>query len=144
LAALESTLRLYRDETTALAHIPTLRMIATPLVVLEEQAQQLASRIREADTDGRLEIEVLPGFSQVGGGSLPAQDLPTWTATIRSSHYSTQSIEERLRSAKTPIIGRIESDRYLLDVRTLQEGDSALIVEGVKELLAAHSTLSSR
>jgi L-seryl-tRNA(Ser) seleniumtransferase len=144
LAALESTLRLYRDETIALARIPTLRMIATPLAVLEERAQHLAALIREADPDGRLDIEVLPGFSQVGGGSLPAQDLPTWTAAVRSSHYSTQSIEGSLRSAKTPIIGRIESDRYLLDVRTLQEGDSILIVEGVKELLTAHSTLSSR
>jgi len=144
LAALEATLRLYRDEALAFARIPTLRMIATPPEVLQARAQQLASQIQEVDGDTQLHIEVQPGFSQVGGGSLPAQNLPTWTVAVHSSQDSTQHIEQRLRSATTPIIGRIESDRYLLDVRTLQEGDPALIVEGFVELLADHSTRSSK
>jgi L-seryl-tRNA(Ser) seleniumtransferase len=119
-------------------------MIATPPEVLQARAQQLASQIQEVDGDTQLHIEVQPGFSQVGGGSLPAQNLPTWTVAVHSSQDSTQHIEQRLRSATTPIIGRIESDRYLLDVRTLQEGDPALIVEGFVELLADHSTRSSK
>jgi RNase adaptor protein for sRNA GlmZ degradation len=40
---------------------------------------------------------------------------------------STQSLEFRLRSNRPPIIGRIESDRFLLDVRTLQQGDDEII-----------------
>jgi L-seryl-tRNA(Ser) seleniumtransferase len=144
LAALEATLRLYRDEALAFARIPTLRMIATPPEILQARAHQLAFQIQEVDGDAQLHIEVQPGFSQVGGGSLPAQNLPTWTVAIHSLQNSTQHIEQRLRSATTPIIGRIESDRYLLDVRTLQEGDSALIVEGFVELLADHSTRSSK
>lgn len=136
LAALEATLRLYRDETAAFARIPTLRMIAIPLVDLQERAEQLASQIRAVDLQGHLQVEVQPGSSQVGGGSLPAQDLPTWTVAVHASRFSTPQIEHRLRMARTPIIGRIESDRYLLDVRTLQEDDPALVVEGFAELLA--------
>ena len=144
LAALEATLRLYRDEADALARIPTLRMIATPLTVLQDRAAQLASLIRAADPHGHLKIEVQSAFSQVGGGSLPAQDLPTYAVAIQSSRFSTHQIEHHLRNSSVPIIGRIESNCYLLDVRTLQDDDLSLIVEGFAEFLAAYSTLNSR
>ena len=144
LAALEATLRLYRDEAEALARIPTLRMIATPLNVLQERAARLVSLIRAADPHGHLKIEVQSGFSQVGGGSLPAQDLPTFTVAIQSGKFSTHQIEHHLRNAEVPIIGRIESNCYLLDVRTLNDDDLNVIVDGFADFLAAHSTLNSR
>lgn len=144
LAALEATLHLYRDEAGAIARIPTLRMIAAPLSVLEERAADLASQIRTVDREEHLKIEVRSGYSQVGGGSLPAQDLPTYTVAIQSSTFGTQQIERHLRGFRVPIVGRIESDCYLLDVRTLQEGDPTLISEGFADLLATHSTRNSR
>ncbi len=144
LAALEATLRLYRDEAQAFSSVPTLRMIATPLPVLADRAEHLASQIRTVDNQGHLQIQVQPGFSQVGGGSLPEQNLPTWTIAVQSSAISAQQIEQRLRSAATPVIARIESDRVLLDVRTLQDDDPPLIVAGFGELVADHSTRNSR
>jgi len=144
LAALEATLRLYRDEAEALTRIPTLRMIATPLNVLQDRAVELASQIRAVDTHAHLKIEVQSAFSQVGGGSLPAQDLPTFAVAIQSSQFSTHQIEHHLRNSKVPVIGRIESNCYLLDVRTLRNDDFNLIADGFAEFLAAHSTLNSR
>ncbi|MGV8073306.1 MAG: L-seryl-tRNA(Sec) selenium transferase [Syntrophobacteraceae bacterium] len=134
LGALEATLRLYRDEREALEKIPTLRMITAPPSVLEERAQRLAALIRDADIGKKFEISVQPGFSQVGGGSLPAHDLNTYVVSVNSSAMSTQRIESAMRAGKPPVIGRIESDRYLLDVRTIQPEEFDIINEAFKKL----------
>ena len=119
LAALETTLRLYRDERQALDKIPTLKMIAVSLDELNGRAEELASAIREADRKAVLRIEVRRSFSQVGGGSLPAQDLPTFVVAVRSGDLSPNQIEEFLRGNEPPIIGRIESDHFMMDLRTV-------------------------
>ncbi len=84
LAVLEATLRLYRDERQALEKVPTLRMIALPLTTIEERAQHLASLIREVDPQHRLQVQVQQSSSQVGGGALPGQDLPTYAVAVSS------------------------------------------------------------
>ena len=134
LAALEATLRLYRDERQAVERIPTLRMIAMPLALLEERAQQLASLIREADGHDRLLVRIQPSSSQVGGGALPNQDLPTWAVAVDSPEISTHTIETRLRANHPPIIGRIEADRYLMDLRTLQPEDFPIIQQAFRRI----------
>lgn len=137
LAALEVTLRLYRDERRAMEAIPTLRMITTPLEDLQNRAQSLAELLHEVDTENKLDIQVQPGFSQVGGGSLPAHNLLSRVVAVRSAVMSCQKIESVLRNNKPPIIGRIESDQYLLDVRTLQAGDDPVIGDAFRALLRA-------
>jgi len=136
LAALEGTLRLYRDERLAMEQIPTLRMITTPLSALEARAGQLAALIEEADPHSVFEVTVEPSASQVGGGSLPAQNLPTFAVAVRSEQFSTQKVELFMRNYTPPIIGRIESDRYLMDVRTLQSDEFAVIQGAFKSLPA--------
>jgi len=129
LATLEATLRLYRDEAKALKDIPTLRMISFPLTSLEERAHQLAALLKQSHGPDGMHIEVRQSYSQVGGGSLPGQYLPTFVVALGSSSMSTQKIETTLRSNKPPIIGRIESDQYLLDVRTIQPEEFTVIQE---------------
>ncbi len=119
LAALEATLRLYRDERQALEKIPTLRMIGISQQDLNGRAEQLASAIQGADRKAVLRVEVRRSFSQVGGGSLPAQDLPTFVVAIQSGDFSPNQIDEFLRRNDPPIIGRIESDHFIMDLRTL-------------------------
>ena len=119
LAALETTLRLYRDERQALEKIPTLKMLAVSLDELKSRAEELASSIQRAGQKGGLRIEVRQSFSQVGGGSLPAQDLPTFVVAVRSDDLSPDHIEEFLRRNDPPIIGRIESDHFIMDLRTI-------------------------
>jgi L-seryl-tRNA(Ser) seleniumtransferase len=119
LAALEATLRLYRDERQALERIPTLRMISFLPQELKSRAEELASAIQEADRNALLRVEVRRGFSQVGGGSLPAQDLPTFIAAVRSAVFSPNQIDEFLRRNDPPVIGRIESDHFIMDLRTV-------------------------
>lgn len=137
LAALEVTLRLYRDERRAIEKIPTLRMIATPLEELEQRAVQLAECIRGVDPGEKLNVRVQPGESQVGGGSLPALGLPSSVVSIQSQAFTAQKLESLLRGNKPPIIARIESDQLLLDVRTILPGDIATIQEAFRRILGA-------
>ena len=87
LAVLEATLRLYRDDRQVLERIPTIRMIAMPLTVVEERAQQLASIIREADHRHQLQVQVHQSSSQVGGGALPNQNLPTYVVAVTLTRH---------------------------------------------------------
>jgi len=116
---LEATLRLYRDQRQAVEKIPTLRMMALSPEELQGRAEELASAIEGADRRGALKIEVRPAFSQVGGGSLPAQNLPTFVVAVESGDFTPNQIEEFLRRNDPPIIGRIESDRFIMDLRTV-------------------------
>ncbi len=119
LAALETTLRLYRDEGRAIEQIPTLKMITVSPDELKGRAEELASSIERTGQKAGLRIEVRGSFSQVGGGSLPAQDLPTFVVALQSDYLSPDQIEEFLRQNDPPIIGRIESDHFIMDLRTL-------------------------
>jgi len=70
------------------------------------------------------------GHSLVGGGSTPAQSLPTKLLRISSTRHSPTELEARLRKgpAGIPVIARIEEDRLLIDLRTVfpeQEGKLA-------------------
>lgn len=137
LAALEATLRLYRDQRQALEQIPTLRMIAASAAELEVRAKELAGVLRGLDGSGVLDIEVRQSSSQVGGGSLPGLDLPTRAVAVRSDRLSANGIEERLRANDPPIIGRIESDLFLMDLRTIMASEVELIRQAFEHLIAS-------
>ncbi|HVO84732.1 MAG TPA: L-seryl-tRNA(Sec) selenium transferase [Syntrophobacteria bacterium] len=135
LAALEATLRLYREEETAVRGIPTLRMIALDVDTLATRAQILAERIREVVGSG-VEVAVVDGASQVGGGALPVQNLPSKLVALASRRLSAARLEGIFRGNRPPIIGRVEQERFLLDVRTLQPGDDEVIVAAAARLVA--------
>ncbi len=134
LAALEATLRLYRDEPTAWRRIPTLEMIARPLEILRDAAIRLAQKIQEGIDGSLLNVQVSEGFSQVGGGALPERNLPTYVVAVSSEHWSANQLEQFLRANSPPIIGRIESERFLMDMRTLRDGDAETIVQAFTRL----------
>lgn len=137
LAALESTLRLYRDEKMAVCTIPTLRMLTLPLAEIEGRARVLSDSL-SAINDSRLEVQILPQTSKAGGGALPLLDLPTVCVGICVAGISAQEIETAMRGNSPPLIGRIEADIYLMDPRTIQDDETPLIVSAFEALLETH------
>jgi L-seryl-tRNA(Ser) seleniumtransferase len=127
LAALEATLRIYRDEHQAVERIPTLKMIAASREELKSRAEELAGMLRGLEGSGALQVEIRQGYSQVGGGSLPAHDLPTYIVAVRSEVFSPNGLEKRLRENNPPIIARIESDSLILDARTIKDPELEII-----------------
>ena len=122
LSCLEATLRLYLDEETALNRVPILKMIAASPDNLRRRAARLK---RKLDASGQTVVRVgtINGFSQIGGGALPEQDMPTRLVALTPLHMSVNQLEEKLRDLPTPVIGRIENDQLLLDVRTMTDED---------------------
>ncbi|MBK5277066.1 MAG: L-seryl-tRNA(Sec) selenium transferase [Desulfuromonadales bacterium] len=122
LAALEATLRLYRDERRALAAIPTLRMLTMTAGQLTRRADMITRKLRRSLPDS-VSLVKHPGESSAGGGSFPLLQLPTALIEVRVDRCSAQQIETALRRTKVPVIGRIQNDRFLLDVRTILDRD---------------------
>ncbi len=132
LAALEETLRLYRDEETAAQCIPTLRMIFRPYRELRSRASGLLRRIGKLDSPN-FSIGIQDGASKTGGGALPLLDLPTRLLALVPGRMSARMIEERLRAYDPPIIARVENEKVLLDVRTLLDGELRIVARAVRE-----------
>jgi L-seryl-tRNA(Ser) seleniumtransferase len=132
LAALEATLRLYQNEELALKEIPTLSAIASSPAELKAKARALLRRLTRRPAPA-LSVEIIPCVSQVGGGALPLAELPSYALAFTSEKESAAELERRFRFYSPPIIGRIEKERFLLDVRTLQKEDFPFIVRCCRE-----------
>lgn len=132
IAALEATLRMYLDEEEAIKNIPTLRMITCSLEELARKADILLNKIRSLDIDADVQKE--KNVSQVGGGSMPLEKLDTYTVTIKPNKLSVSYLERSLRNSKSHIIGRINEDKYILDVRTIEEEEFDSIIKELKEI----------
>ena len=134
LAALESTLRLYRDPRRAVAAIPTLQMVTMPFAATESRARQLRDALA-ALGDGRLEILLRELSSKAGGGALPLLDLRSLCVAVGIRGLSASRLEALLRAATPPVVARIEDDLVILDTRTLQEGETAIVVGAFANIL---------
>ncbi len=130
LAALEATLRLYRDDRAALAEIPTIRMLTIQPEALKVKATSYIRRI-SPKIPSSLQLKIIKGSSLVGGGSLPLLDLPTFLITVEAEGRSPQQIEAVFRRCRVPVLGRISKGQYLLDVRTLQDADIPDLIDAM-------------
>ena len=134
LSALEATLKLYLDENRALKEIPGLRMLTTKPDELKKDAARLLRALRKR-LGNRAEMAVEKSYSQVGGGSMPMEQLDTYVVTLTSSMYTPQAIEERLRLGEVPVVARINKDKLILDVRTLLPKDYRLLENALDKAL---------
>ena len=122
-AALEATLLEY---ARGRAHetVPVASMIALSAAQIEDRARRVAERLRAST---RVQVEIIDGVSTIGGGSAPGSKIPTRLLSVSVGTERPDALEARLRHSAPPIIGRIEHDRLLLDLRTvLPEQDQAL------------------
>lgn len=133
LAALESTLLFYLDEKKAMREIPTLRMLGFDLNKLKRRARRLSKRLSKVVQQA--EMGIREDVSQVGGGALPLQNLPTMVLAIKPRNLSVNSLEEILRKGDPPIIGRISKDELVLDMRTVFDEEIPLLANGIENAL---------
>jgi L-seryl-tRNA(Ser) seleniumtransferase len=134
LAALEATLRLYLDPELARRRVPTLAMITAGSDELLARARRLRRRLSR-DLAGLAEVAVRPGFSRVGGGSFPEQDLPTSLVAVTPAAMDVESLRQGLLAVDIPVIGRVEDGRFCLDPRTLLDEEFALVAGAIKTVV---------
>jgi L-seryl-tRNA(Ser) seleniumtransferase len=134
LAALESTLLLYLDEKIAMREIPTLRMLSLDTGKLKRRGRRLLKRLSEM-IKKEATLTLREDVSQVGGGALPLQELPTMVLAIKPLHVSVNGLEENLRKSDPPIISRISKDELILDMRTVFDEEIPLLAAGLEKAL---------
>ncbi|MCK5162429.1 MAG: L-seryl-tRNA(Sec) selenium transferase [Desulfobacula sp.] len=134
LAALESTLKLYRDEKKAIQKIPTLRMLTVPFKDICKKADLLFKTIKK-DIGSLADIDIADMNSRPGGGSFPELNLATRCITIQPKNMSVSKLEINMRGSTPAIIGRIEDNKYILDPRTIQKGQEIIISATLAKVL---------
>lgn len=133
LTAMEATLKLYLDRERLMREHPTLRMISMGADEIERRALDLAAKLK---TIAGLQVEVRADSSEVGGGSVPAQQLPTKVVAVKPSSLSLDELASRLRAGTPCVFARVQHERVLFDVRTLQDGEIDELAAAIKAVLS--------
>ena len=128
-AALEATLRLYLEPEKALRELPVWSAFCADPGTLKRRAASLARRLKKVLPGD--EIEVIPGVSRAGGGSLPLVELPTFLVAIKPHRISAGALAEMLRRGEPPVIARISQDCLCLDLRTVPESREKCLLEAL-------------
>lgn len=127
-AALDAVLADH-ERGVAQASVPVLRMLAADVDEIRRRAGGFAAALRAAAPD--LAVEVLPGSSAVGGGAAPDVEIPTALLALTHGTISAERLASRLRSGRPPVVARIEDDRVVIDLRTVDPGAEPLLREAV-------------
>ncbi len=136
LAALEATLRIYREPNRVLTEIPTLRYLARTPAELRRVANRLAALLRKTLPSEAFTVRVIPEQSQVGGGSLPEEVLPTFCVAVTGA-LSPDEITAGLRRHTPPIFARIKDNTVLFDPRTMELDELTVITAAMSALQRA-------
>jgi L-seryl-tRNA(Ser) seleniumtransferase len=123
LAALEATVTAYLEGRSF--DLPLWTMALAHTDDLERRARSLAAGILDVVGERGVKAEAVPTRAVAGGGSAPGSDVSSWAVWLDHPERSPAEIERALRRAETPVIGRIEDDRVLLDLRTIPSSRDA-------------------
>ena len=127
LAAIEATLKLYRDPVRLAKRLPTLRMLTRSRQEIEAQARRLLPHVAEALGDD-FAIQLCECQSQIGSGALPLETIASAGLAIASTRKGCglERLSAMLRELPRPVIGRIEKERLVLDLRCAGEDEAFL------------------
>ena len=132
LAALEATIETYLEGRAE--ELPLWQMLLTPLEDLRARAEDLA-RQAHSTTGERVKAEAVAVGAVTGGGSLPGTEMSSWAVALSHAERSADDIERALRRCNPPVIGRIEDDRILLDLRTVPPGADGALADSLQVVL---------
>jgi L-seryl-tRNA(Ser) seleniumtransferase len=127
LAAIEATLKLYRDPARLAERLPTLRMLTRSRPEIEAQARRLLPHATEALGDD-FAVEICECQSQIGSGALPLETIASAGLAIAAERKGPEleRLSAMLRELPRPVIGRIEKERLVLDLRCAGEDEAFL------------------
>ncbi len=131
--ALELVLQEYLSEEKAIQNIPVLRMIHETKEEVTARARSLKNMLNRAGLDADFGLEECE--SQIGGGSLPLERIPSMAVTVKPHNISVPKLEEEMRHLEVPIIPRTANDTVYLDVRTIESRWFKQIVQMMGELI---------
>jgi L-seryl-tRNA(Ser) seleniumtransferase len=134
LAALGATLRLYEDRDVAERAIPVLSLLATPLENFRQRAERLAPQIAAT---GLATVEIVAATSYIAGHEVPGQLLPTIMLSLSPQQGTAEQLAEALRTGIPAVVGRVQNDRIILDLRSVMPRDDLSLVIAFNSLVCS-------
>jgi L-seryl-tRNA(Ser) seleniumtransferase len=137
LAAVEATLKLYRDPDRLAERLPTLRLLARRKDEIAALAARLVAPVSSA-LGAAFAVVPCDCASQIGSGALPTVTVPSVGLSIRPTSQrgaALAALADALRQLPVPVIGRIEAQALVLDLRCLE--DEAAFLANLAQLEAA-------
>ncbi|MEC9490994.1 MAG: L-seryl-tRNA(Sec) selenium transferase [Halanaerobiales bacterium] len=132
LAALEATLKLYRNFEEAIVKIPTLRMLTETDQKVKKRAKDLFSYLVK---NNKVSFKIEKDTARIGGGSYPLTKIKTYVLTIDSELISSEELAYKLRQAEMPIFSRIKNQKLIIDLKTVQPAEIKLLAAEINQVL---------
>ena len=132
-AALAATLDIYLGPHPE-QHIPLLQLLTESSDQLQQRAKATAKVIQENSAD-ELTVETVSDTTYLGGGSVPGQEIATVCIVLEHSSISPDEISKRLRTCKTPLLGRIHDNRFTIDFRSVFASEDSSVAKAVVKAL---------
>ncbi|MDF2524570.1 MAG: seryl-tRNA(Sec) selenium transferase, partial [Clostridiales bacterium] len=134
IAALTAVLQLYLDPDKVVDRVPVLKMMALKEDELSTRALNLEKQII-ASLGSKCETQIIDESDEVGGGSLPGVILKGKAVALSAPCIGANELQARLRKSRIPVICRINKDKILLNIRTVEKKDYPVIVNSLSEIL---------
>lgn len=130
--ALRGVLEVYVESRES--ELPVIKNIEMNTQELKKRAQRVVRGLKKIGQKSVI-CEIVDSIAEVGGGSLPGIPLKSVAVKVRVEGINAHQLAGRLRLADTPIIGRIEGEWVVMDMRSLLEGEEAMIVKGIRRAI---------
>lgn len=131
-AALEATLKAYLLGEHRVKEIPTVRDILQTNEEIYNRAAKFQQQLIEVSNLFHCSIEA--DFSQVGGGTMPDEKLPTFAAAVSHPHLTSEELAVSLRLFTPSIVTRQKEDKVYLDFRTVTDDELFFIMEAFNQI----------
>jgi L-seryl-tRNA(Ser) seleniumtransferase len=125
-AVLERTLEMFLDEPRVLEEHALMKILLKPVKEMRAQANSLKRRVAE-QLQGKAEVSVKDTLSEIGGGSLATESLPSVALSVKPNAVHVDELARRMRMSRPAVFGRVERGAYLLDFRTVRRDEIPLI-----------------
>jgi L-seryl-tRNA(Ser) seleniumtransferase len=113
---------------TQFEDIPIWRMINIPVTELKKRGEAIQK------ASGAKDLVLTATRAYLGGGSTPGQTIPSLALSLRSKLSST-ALAKKFRTFSPPIIGRVENEDFLIDLRTIPPDRDRLLIEAIDKIV---------
>lgn len=129
LSALVATLQQYLPPNDPFVEIPVLRMLTEQSDELRRRSSDMALALSEVPG---LEVEVIDTTGFSGGGTLPAQEIPSIALSLKSRVLKVDALADRLRLGTPAVIGHISDNALRLDLRTVALSEESALISAIR------------
>ncbi|MEH7251403.1 L-seryl-tRNA(Sec) selenium transferase [Neobacillus niacini] len=133
LAALEGTLIDYARGENGVQNIPTIRDLLVSIDVIDDRSKRFVTNLLQGSD--HFQAKIFQSTSQVGGGTMPDVKLPTMSISLKHHSLTAEQVGKKLRTQFKPaIVGRIQKEEFIIDLRTVTDEEEHLLLQALLQL----------